>query len=1270
MADPSEPPADEPSPRLRSLIADAAAAGDAGARSALIAEGLLNFGADFFRGVTTARKNDRQTYDKLYEEMLSSSFAWLSGTRFGDRADEDARRARFALWFGSLKPGLARMAARAVFRLPAGHPDRDVNGVGRLLLKQLQFAVERRIPVASALDAIGGFLQLDLGSPERSLALIAAGRRILEREALLTQNDNFRGVAAACLLRFADEAERSSREDDAVWQRAEAHEIVDSLKTVATPGQDELLVRSVLTRSGEGEERTNLLRPLFQKDGPLDDIALFAVRKEASDRYHRRQYRDVISLLTPLLPVFEEHYLTAVDSARIESAGSQLSDALMWTAFSHAQLGEWREALQLVDQSKSLRVRFERALRESLGAERLLTLQAAIQALDRGLPVDVPLPAVDAASDPVGARLSIQSRMVEAYRAQRGGVTSGRLEGMDVAEVAGCVGDSHAALILAVGGGAELLAALITGNDTVNPWAASLLPSHVHRAITRTIVDAGSGWLVAVNTTGLIKDPAGSLDKALAVLDAAIGQPVAEAMSQLGLSSLVVVAHEHLHMIPFWALPAFASFDVMMVPSARDLVSLRAAPVSIRGRALVVANPTLDLKSADAEGAVVSDALRAVGFEVEEVHRADATESALTARVTGRAILHFAGHARSDPFRPLQSSLEVHPDSALAGATGDSMMAMAQAASFGAMTDNERWADIPGVGRLYERVFPVSRRAEYRLEHGLRGTLLAQCAMDDGAGPDHRELVRLSELWSAGDLITSQLLAGCGLVFLSSCEAGRGRFSVGMDEYAGLPAALELAGAGAIICPLWRVDDVMSAVFAHLFYEQLLAAPGVIDLGSLVSHTRSMLRLMTAPEASRRVRALAARADRPGTRFSLEARATRIEKDGGMPFAHPLSWAAFHVVGANRVSFTAHDSVAPGDPPRRNVETPAEGVAATKVRPLFSVGPEPPLASAPAPARAITDNDHLLAKTTNDPAILRKAVERLYARFERCMKRQKLEAAREDLSRIIELDSDSAEAQTASGIMALASNDIDAAVRSLSRAIDVNPTFVRARHHRAVAHLARLEPAEAVADCNAGLTVVQDHELLAVRGMAWLSCGRQLDALVDFVNVSSIAPDSPAGDLGRAMVYTQRLQHTQARDACSDAAARLPEDGAIYLQRAMSKAALEDIDGAFADIDTAILLLPDPAPAFAQKGYFMAAVGQLDAALTEYERAIVANPAFVQTYFSRACALSLSETPGTILEDLKRAVTTQPQFVMAARMSPELEWARVHVPGVNELLET
>ena len=287
MVDPSEPAADEPSPRLRSLIADAAAAGDAGARSALIAKGLLNFGADFVKFAAEARKNDSETYELLYGEVMVSCLAWVSGRRLSNSADEGARLARFAVWFCSLAPGLARVAARAVFKLPAGHPDRDVNAIRRVLLQQVQFAVERRIPVASALDAIGGFLQLDLGSPERSLGLIAAGRRILEREELVARNDNFRPVAAACLFSLANEADRRGREDDAEWQRADAREIVDSLKTVADPNPDTLLIRSVLARGGGNDERASLRRPLIHKDGLPDDIALFAVREEASDQYPR-----------------------------------------------------------------------------------------------------------------------------------------------------------------------------------------------------------------------------------------------------------------------------------------------------------------------------------------------------------------------------------------------------------------------------------------------------------------------------------------------------------------------------------------------------------------------------------------------------------------------------------------------------------------------------------------------------------------------------------------------------------------------------------------------------------------------------------------------------------------------------------------------------------------------------------------------------------------------------------------------------------------------
>src|SRR6185503_12696721 len=198
----------EVSVRLREIVEEAAACSDDGVRRALIDSALVNFGAEFVKLVSEDWNRDQAKYNNLYEEMFARCRAWLSGDKFSERANEDARRARFALWFCGMVPGLARVASRVIFKLPEGHPDRDVKAVRDLLIRQLQFAVERRIPTASALDAIAGILQMDLFSAERSLGLIAAGRRIIEREQLLNKYDNFRGIAAACLHRLANEAQR------------------------------------------------------------------------------------------------------------------------------------------------------------------------------------------------------------------------------------------------------------------------------------------------------------------------------------------------------------------------------------------------------------------------------------------------------------------------------------------------------------------------------------------------------------------------------------------------------------------------------------------------------------------------------------------------------------------------------------------------------------------------------------------------------------------------------------------------------------------------------------------------------------------------------------------------------------------------------------------------------------------------------------------------------------------------------------------------------
>ena len=116
-----EPPGDVPA-RLRQLVDEAAAVGAGPRRTELLTEGLLNFGRDLLVLVTAERRRDEARFDAVYAEMHARCRSWLMGDALGRGADEDARRARFALWFCGLHPALARVAARIVFKLPEGIP--------------------------------------------------------------------------------------------------------------------------------------------------------------------------------------------------------------------------------------------------------------------------------------------------------------------------------------------------------------------------------------------------------------------------------------------------------------------------------------------------------------------------------------------------------------------------------------------------------------------------------------------------------------------------------------------------------------------------------------------------------------------------------------------------------------------------------------------------------------------------------------------------------------------------------------------------------------------------------------------------------------------------------------------------------------------------------------------------------------------------------------------------------------------------------------------
>ena len=135
------------------------------------------------------------------------------------------------------------------------------------------------------------------------------------------------------------------------------------------------------------------------------------------------------------------------------------------------------------------------------------------------------------------------------------------------------------------------------------------------------------------------------------------------------------------------------------------------------------------------------------------------------------------------------------------------------------------------------------------------------------------------------DEIAGLDLRGCRVAVLSACESGLSSFIQVPDEFLGLPSAFLRAGVGTVVCSLWRVDDLATALLVDAFHagllEQHLPPSVALQRASTWVRDSTAAALLAAalwlPASAREVLAALAPSERP--------------------FAAAFSWAAFVVVG-------------------------------------------------------------------------------------------------------------------------------------------------------------------------------------------------------------------------------------------------------------------------------------------------------------------------------------------------------------------------------------
>ncbi len=922
-----------------------------------VANGLLDHGTTFIRLASQLAGQPGQESADITDRIASVSKRWLVGDEISNRADEPELRARFALEVMEMEPMLARLAAGAVLRLPEGHPVRDEARVKTALLEMLEdsgiSAADGNDPPASlgtALNAIAGLVTHRLVADAERIDLIERGLGWLPTDDSGNISGPFRQSAATDFIgRAIDARDGDNQAEQRRWLKRARSAYQPILDYAAGAGKsdpkDELIVAFL-----ENLEREAGIpvEPDARKSEPISDVssltrhemivAAFTADMESSAAYDEQDYTRVARVLWPFISWCEERYITAVSPERIEDAGKRFSDIMTRLAFTQAHRDNWDSAVRLLDAMKSRRFRYQAALRRGASQDRVIELEDALRkrAWDaEGL----------SENDAETVQRTKEARILEEYRRLRES-SPAALADLRIRDLSRKLPTGDALLVFGMSHYGVMIFVIRRG-DRAKPSLCSILPPSTADEVKQAVI----AWIVSLASPSADNDSHMALPTLLSDIDSLLGIHVAPFLAENNIRHLTVVPHGVLHFVPFWALPSLDAMQVEVVPSAADFVEACAPFYAPLKDSVVVSNPTLDLPLAELEGEVVSDILTGASMDVTHLQGRKATRQAIEAAGTSPWLLHFAGHGRGDVIHPLDSALELNLDERHSADLKHLLLTDGNP-DWREPTGGERSTEISGVGHLTEFASPGTSRIERCLQRSDGTTLAAlfryiegkQAGTNSDAGLSGQahdsnedsssladvsiressrrwkamektladgsafdvELIRSTELWTAGDILSYRSLSDCAIVFLSSCETAMGQLRTNTDESAGFAAALQLAGAAAVISPMWPVDTVVAILYAELFYDALMhrlnakRSGRIIDLGEIVHHTRQALRQMTSDEAAGHLKKRASRTKDPMTQLLLEAEATRMQAQGPYPFEHAADWAAFHILGAKR----------------------------------------------------------------------------------------------------------------------------------------------------------------------------------------------------------------------------------------------------------------------------------------------------------------------------------------------------------------------------------
>jgi len=208
------------------------------------------------------------------------------------------------------------------------------------------------------------------------------------------------------------------------------------------------------------------------------------------------------------------------------------------------------------------------------------------------------------------------------------------------------------------------------------------------------------------------------------------------------------------------------------------------------------------------------------------------------------------------------------------------------------------------------------------------------------------------------------------------------------------------------------------------------------------------------------------------------------------------------------------------------------------------------------------------------------------------------------------------------GICQLARHAHEHALRSIDRALAINPGYPEALLNRSnvLQDLGRID--EALTSLDRAIAIAPDYVDAHYNRSNLLlqNLGDVAGALAGYDKVLALAPDFSMAHSNRGAALERLGRYQEALVAYDHAVLRDPGLAQAHNNRGMVLQVLERFDDALASFDRAIAVRPDYAEAYSNRGNLFKDMNRFDSAIASFDRALDLAPDFAAVHWNKALA--------------------------------------------------